>query len=85
MQLKYLLQIKTTSFRHLITFFFDSKCFLIPEEMASHIESERNRVKKLFSPSEPSESDQIPRFIHTHLPFELLPQKLRDGSTEAKV
>lgn len=53
--------------------------------MASHIESDINRIKKLFSSGELTEADQGPRFIHTHVPYELLPQKLRDGSTKAKV
>lgn len=69
--------------RYLINYLLGSKCWLTPQEMTGHIESQLNRVKKLFNGS--AEASQSPRFIQTHLPYELLPKKLRDGSTTAKV
>lgn len=67
------------------SFFFDSACFATPKKMANHSEHDINRVKRLLSSDEPSKSDQLPRFINTHVAFELLPRQLRDGSTKAKV
>lgn len=47
--------------------------------------STENKLREMLLENEKAKQERIRRFIKTHLPYDLLPRKLRDGSTKAKV
>lgn len=47
--------------------------------------SVENKVRDMLLVNEKAKQGRTSRFIKTHLPYELLPRKLRNASTKAKV